>query len=51
MKKIIMLGLAFIMMSVFLEGCFIGFEDHDRRGHENRWDHGERHEDRHEDRR
>ncbi len=51
MKKIILLGLAFVMMSVFLGGCFIGFEDHDGRGHEERRDRGERHEEHHEDRR
>ena len=40
-----------VIMSVFLGGCFIGFEDHDRGGHGGGEDRGERHEEYHEERR
>jgi hypothetical protein len=51
MKKIIMAVMVLVIMSVFLGGCFIGFEDHDRGGHRGGEDRGERHEERHEERR
>jgi len=51
MKKIILLCLAMVIMSLFLKGCFIGFEDREGRGRGEQREHGERHEEHHEERR